>query len=181
MGLPYDSIISQTPESAAKPRRPRRIAIGLLLLAAVAALVMASGAGARGPMGFWRHGHGDPELMRDHAAFMVERMLTRVDASPEQVEAVQGIVDDTITDLQELRGEGASAHAEVVALLTAEEIDRDALEVLRQEKLAKMDAATQRITTAFADVSEVLTPTQRAAVAEHIAERRARRHGSGRD
>jgi len=153
--------------------RPRRLRLALAGALVTALLVLGAVAAARGPFGFGP-GPRDPELAREHAEFMVERTLTRVDATPEQVEKVQTIVGATLDDLFALREAHQGLRAEMVAVLTADEIDREKLESLRQEQLARVDTASKRILTALADAGDVLTPRQRAAVAEQMAERRAR-------
>ncbi|MFQ5416037.1 MAG: Spy/CpxP family protein refolding chaperone [Myxococcota bacterium] len=172
MGLPHDPITDPN-----RPRetnlRVRRYSLALAALLIAAALAVAAAAGARG---MWRGHHADPEVVRDHAAFMVGRMLSRVDATPEQVEQVRSIVDGAIGDLFELRGAGDEMRRDFAAALTAEEIDRSALETLRQQKLETVDAASKRIVTALVDISEVLTPAQREAVALHLAEHRTHEH-----
>jgi len=167
---------TRPPEAAG---RKKRLPLAALLAAAV--LAMGAAAAARGPFGFGPPGHRDPERAREHAELVVERALTRVEATPEQVTKVQAIVGETLDDLFALRESHEGLRGEIVAALTAEEIDRAKLESLRQEQLARFDAASQRILVAIADAGEVLTPRQRAAVAEHLAERRARHHRHWRD
>jgi Spy/CpxP family protein refolding chaperone len=147
-----------------------------LLLGALAALGMvaiAAVAGAR-PGGFWRHGHGDPSFVRDHAAFMVERTLAHVDATPAQVEQIQALLDATIVELTALHDSRGELHADAVAALTSEKIDRAAIEQLRLEKLEQFDRASQKIVATLAEAGEVLTPAQRVALVEHLAERHDR-------
>lgn len=157
--------------ASARPKRRRLVLAGAL---ATALLALGAVAAARGPFGFGPLGPHDPALAREHAEFVVERTLARVEATPEQVEKVQAIVGETLDDLSALREDHRGLRAEIVAVLTADEIDREKLENLRVEQLAGFDAASKRILTAFADAGDVLTPRQRAAVAEQMAERRAR-------
>jgi Spy/CpxP family protein refolding chaperone len=171
MGLPYHPYLENDVREPRRPSRRKWLLLGGL--AALLVVAIAAAAGAR-PGGFWRHGHGDPEFMRDHAAFMVERTLAHVDATPEQVEAIQALLDATIVELAALRDSHGELHAEAVEALTAEEVDRDAIEQLRREKLAEFDRASQKVVATLADVSEVLTPAQRVALAEHMAERHHR-------
>lgn len=171
MGLPYHPQLDEE-APAAKPRNRRKwlLAGGL---AALLVVVLAAVAGAR-PGGFWHHGHRDSGFLRDHAAFMVERTLAHVDASPEQVDEIQALLDATIVDLAALHDSRGELHTEAVEALTAEEIDRAAIERLRLEKLAEFDRASQKIVATLAEAGEVLTPAQRVALAEHMAERHQR-------
>jgi Spy/CpxP family protein refolding chaperone len=53
-------------------------------------------------------------------------------------------------------------------LLTAPTVDRPALEALRAAQLAEADAASRRMVQAIADAAEVLTPEQRAKLAQRL-------------
>lgn len=168
-----------TIEDVERSRARRRVgrptmAVGALLLIGLLTV------GAIATAGHFDFGHqgppGDPERMREHVDFAVERMLSAVDASEEQAELIRDIADAALEDLGDLCATGRAMHEQFAAALTAEQIDRDELEALRQEKLASIDAASGRILQALADVSEVLTPAQRTALAQHIEERHARRH-----
>ena len=178
MGLPYDPNIAPDSTRAAQRKQRRRFSLveraALVTLVALVALALT---GARGGFGHWRHGHGDPEEIRAHAAFAVERMLGRIDASEEQTEEIQVIVDATLVDLFAFRAEHEDFHVEATAALTSEKVDREGLESMRREKLASFDAASQRMVAAIADISEVLTPAQRAAIAARLEERHGRRSG----
>lgn len=107
------------------------------------------------------HGH-DPEQMREHAYRAVGRMLSEVDASDEQHEAARGIVDETVGELADVRFDRRALHGEVMALLTADSIDREAIETLRAEKLASADRASRVLTEGLVELAELLTPEQRA-------------------
>lgn len=173
MGLPYDPMIDPDSHPGAPGARRRRMpAAGILLLAVLAVAALT---GARGGFGHWRHGGGDPEEIRAHAAFAVARMLGKVDASEEQTEQIQAIVDRSLLELFEFKAENDDFHDEVMAALTAREIDRAGLEALRREKLARFDAVSQELVTAIADIGEVLTPEQRVEIADHAARHHAHR------
>jgi protein CpxP len=175
MGLPYEPMLDpdSQPGDRAKPRW-RVPTAGLLVLASLA---LAALTGAGGGFGHWRHGRVDPEEARAHAAFAVERLLGKVDASAEQTVQIQAIVDRSLVDLLAFKEEQDDFHTEVLAALTGEAIDRAGLEALRSEKLASFDAVSQQLVAAIADVGEVLTPAQRGAIAEHVSERHGHRGG----
>jgi Spy/CpxP family protein refolding chaperone len=172
MDVSNQPTIENAERSGARHRIGRpTMAVGALLLVG---LLTVGAIATAGQFGFGHH--GDPERMREHVDFVVERMLRAVDASEEQAEQIQGIADAALVDLDDFHTTGRAIHEQFAALLTAERIDREELEALRQEQLASIDAASGRIVQALADVSEVLTPAQRTALAQHIEERRARRH-----
>ena len=59
-------------------------------------------------------------------------------------------------------------------VFTAPNVDASAAESIRQEMLAQHDATSRRMLQAMLDVSRVLTPEQRAQLAERMKERRER-------
>ena len=128
------------------------------------------GDGERGEMG--RHGGG----MRG-----IGRVLDEIDATPEQekklfaiFDGVRGQMRDTMIDFRSTRGE-------LLDILGATTIDRDAVETLRAERLAAMDAASKTMSAALIEAAEVLTPEQRAKLAAFVEERgEGRRGGFGR-
>jgi len=75
-----------------------------------------------------------------------------------------------------LRGQMRAARREALALLSAETIDRAAIEHLRAEQLQLAEAGSKRLVVALADAAEVLTQEQRVALAERMAHRRRRWH-----
>ena len=114
--------------------------------------------------------HGDKP--GKHMQRRVEYMLDEVDASPEQREKVTAMLDDMFTQMGAMRTEHGKSRSEMMAALTAAEIDRAALEQLRAQHVAGMEARSRLMVDGMANVAEVLTPEQRAEVAEHL-----RKHG----
>ncbi len=148
----------------------RRIALFAL---PVLGLVLVGGAvataAARGGPGMFCHGDRDDH--RAHAEFMVNRMLTKVDATDEQKDQIDGILDSAFEEFEALH-EGKEEHKEQLKeVLSAETIDREALQELRTEALEHMDEASALFTDVIADVSEVLTAEQRQELIEMIEER----------
>ena len=70
-----------------------------------------------------------------------------------------------------------------MALFAQPTVDARAVETLRQQQMAQHDAASKRMAQLMIDVSRVLTPEQRKALAERMAQRRAlmERHRGERD
>ena len=156
-----------------------------------ATLLSASVADAGGVFGGWqeegeRHGRWfghhrghrhDPERMRDRAEWAVGFFSHRVDATDEQEEQLQTIVSGAIDDLIALHpGDREERHAELMALLEAETVDRERLEQMRSEMIAMFDQGSQRVAQAVADAAEVLTPEQRAQVSEWVRRHHSHRH-----
>jgi Spy/CpxP family protein refolding chaperone len=131
-------------------------------------VVIAAGAllapGISGASRGW--GHRDPERVKQHVSMAADWLLYKVEASDDQKAKVQSILDQTLDDLQALHPDRDAMHEQIKSLLTAETIDRDAIERLRGEQLERFDLASRRISAAIADVAEVLTPAQRQELAD---------------
>jgi Spy/CpxP family protein refolding chaperone len=128
---------------------------------AAAAIVAGVGVAVSQPWGGPGHGMGGP-LGNMRAEWGVNRMLDRLDATPEQKQKVAAIVKSALTDLEPMRASAASIRTDAARLLKADTIDRAEIEKLRAQRIAQADAASKRFTQAFADAAEVLTPKQRA-------------------
>ena len=122
----------------------------------------------------------DIEDIKSHAGHFLDRALDRLDATDEQSTAIRAIVLSTIEELHESRGEFRSGREDFKQLLTADSIDRAALEELRQTHLARADEMTRTLSENLVDILELLTPEQREQLEEHFekhGDRHGRRHG----
>jgi len=125
----------------------------------------------------WAHHGFGPHEMGDPGARMffpgpiergVERLGWVTDASSEQKGKINTIAQKAADDIFELRAKHLEARKQVIATLAAPTIDRAKLETLRADQMKLADAATKRITDAVADIGEVLTPAQRADLAQRV-------------
>lgn len=170
----------------------RVLAVGLL--AAVAALAQLP-AQANPMMGGGRHGpgmmgaQGGPGMMGGHRGGMMgmgmlpERALDAVQASAEQRAQIRQITDAARVDLRNLRDQARPLHDQARQLFVQPSVDAAAAEALRQQMVAQHDQASKRMLQAMLDVSRVLTPEQRAKLAEMRAQHapmRGQRGGPGR-
>lgn len=114
----------------------------------------------------------DPAQMDEHVERMVKHLAVEVDATPEQKDKLIAIAKSAARDLAPLRGKVKSAHQQAIELMSAEKVDRAAIENLRAGQIALLDATTKRLTQALADAADVLTVEQRKKLAE-----RAQHHG----
>lgn len=101
-----------------------------------------------------------------------ERMLEAVGASAEQRAQIRQIMDAARADLQAQRESGRALHEQMRQLFTQPTVDANAAEALRQQQLAQHDVASKRMMQAMLEVSRVLTPEQRAKLADMAAQRR---------
>ncbi len=161
------------PNPVSNPRRRFfRIAVASTAFAGLAGAgfgALAHGRrGSRGPI--------DPAKMEQHVERMLKHMYVEIDATEAQKQRLDPIVKQAAKDLAPLREQVRAARLEGVKLLSADTIDRGAIERFRVEQIGATDAASRRFTQALGDVAEVLTPPQRKTLAARFA-RRGRMHG----
>ena len=113
----------------------------------------------------------DSDKIERFVEWKVDDMLAEVEASDDQRDQVHAIVTAAIADMAEFREFKREGRAALVEALTKETVDRAELEALRRQKLDVADRASQRLLTALADAADVLTPDQRAELAEEWATR----------
>jgi periplasmic protein CpxP/Spy len=151
--------------------------ITLVVVALVAALAGAAVAHiapfAMGHHG-WHHGHRfgheamSPADLQTHVDRMVGHFARHADATAEQQTKIAAIAKAAATELLPLHQQFFEAHKKALELLRQPAIDRAALEALRAEQIARADAASKRLLQALADVAGVLTPEQRARIADRF-------------
>jgi Spy/CpxP family protein refolding chaperone len=127
-----------------------------------------------GGPGFWRDGPAsfDPARLEARADRMVRHAAVELGANADQQEKLSAIVKAALKDILPVREKLLAARKQGRELLTADKIDRSALEKLRAEQIAAHDATSKRLVQALADAAEVLTPEQRKKLDTMIAERR---------
>ncbi len=110
----------------------------------------------------------DGDKIERFVEWKIDGMLDEVDATDEQREQVRAITTAALADMEEFRDFKREGRQALVEALTQETVDREALEALRQNKLATADRASQRLLAALADAAEVLTPAQRQELAAEL-------------
>ncbi len=156
------------------PRRRRGFLYFLAGAGLMAALLVVpaaiAGGRAMGHFGAPPCFRGDGELtedvIRDRMGFVVDRALSRVDATDDQVAQVDAVLDGLAPTVFAHRLEGLDLHEELAAALTAEQVDEQELERLRAEFVAHVDEGSALFTAALADTADILTPEQRAELLE---------------
>jgi Spy/CpxP family protein refolding chaperone len=159
---------------------------GGALLAVVAAMaaprVMAFHAGGHG---FRAHpfaarfalGHGvgrpgmgalleDPAAAKEHIATVSDFVLRSVSATEEQKQRTRQITDRLVDQVRPLVERHRALHEAMVAELAKPEIDRAAIEKLRQDGIALADEASKIALAGVEDIGDVLTPDQRKELVE---------------
>jgi periplasmic protein CpxP/Spy len=101
------------------------------------------------------------------------RMLEAVEATDEQRAQIKQIMETARGDMKAQREAGRALHEQMRSVFTQPTVDARAAEALRVQMLAQHDEASKRMMQAMLEVSRVLTPEQRAKLAELGAQRRA--------
>jgi protein CpxP len=159
--------------------RPARAGAGLrwvvmvMLLAAGAMLTLSAWAQGRdgGPMGGGMFG-GPPERMGQR----IDHMLDGLNATDAQRAQIKQIALAAGNDLRGQREAGRALRERAAAVFAAPTVDANAAEQVRQQMLAQHDQASRRTLAAMLDVSRVLSPEQRAKLAERMKQRGAMMH-----
>ena len=180
-----------TPEAAASNSGwGRRLAMGSLAIAALAGLGLASAKGSDiAAAQFGMHGSDGKAMQvsmrgKHFGERRLDYMLDEIDATPEQATKLKEIFGSARDEVVPMVEDFRDTRGQIADLLAAPTIDRAAAEKLRADRVAAIDEASRKMTTAVLDAAEVLTPEQRAQLAKHFKERGERggygRHGHSR-
>lgn len=104
-----------------------------------------------------------------------ERILDEIGATDDQADKLWDIAGETVTDMWPMVREFRAARSEAIGLLTAPTIDKAAVEALRADRVAAIDAASKVMADKLVRAAEVLTPEQRVKFVELMEERRSER------
>ncbi|GAB5606148.1 Spy/CpxP family protein refolding chaperone [Sideroxyarcus sp. TK5] len=132
--------------------------------------------GHGGPQAFMSGGQMDTERMGKFADKRLDRMLDDVKASDAQKEKASAIVKAALEQGAPLAGKIRDNHIQMRKLMAATTLDKAAIEAMRAEQIKLADEASQRMTSTMLAVAEVLTPEQRAKLAEKMEKRRGWMH-----
>jgi periplasmic protein CpxP/Spy len=163
------------PGAPAAPRSRARRAAFIVLVALASGLVgslatraIAQGYGYYGWHGGFRHGWMDPAAIDQRIERGVKHLAIEIDATKEQQDKLIAIAKGAAKDLLPMREKMQAARQQAIDLFAQSAVDRAAVEKLRADQLASADDVSRRITKAFTDAAEVLTPEQRRAIADRI-------------
>lgn len=155
-----------------KTRTLRLVAASLLATCSMVGVAQAEEAPpARGWHGMHMREGMDPARAGQHLERMIARLVP--DATPDQKTRLHAIAKAAMGDLQALREKQRALRGQGMKLLAQPVIDRAAIERLRAEKMQIAEARSKRMSQAWADAAEVLTPAQRAKAAELVGKHHA--------
>lgn len=146
----------------------------LLRVGTVAVALAVGGVAAQAQPG---HGpRGGPGMMAPGGLFggHMDHLLDAVNATDSQRSQIEALFKAARQDLAGQRDAGMKLHQQMAALYSAANIDAAAIEALRVQISAQHEAASKRMSQASIDAARVLTPEQRAKIAELMKKRQAR-------
>jgi periplasmic protein CpxP/Spy len=161
--------VMQTRSLIPASQRARLMVVTLVVAAAGVCASIAQAQPAGGPRaGEARHHMHDGPM----GGRMLERMLDGVNASAEQRTRIREIMKAAAEDVRQQRQATRGLREQAMALFAQPTVDARAVEALRQQMVQQHDQSSRRWTQALLDASAVLTPEQRAQMAERMKQRR---------
>ena len=167
-------------EAKALPRARSAVRWLMAVTVVVACATVALSADAQeqrgaGPM---MHGPGPGAMMMfggspEHVARHVDHMLDGLNASDAQRSQIKQIAQAAAADLKAQHEAGKALRERGLQIFAAPTVDANAAESVRQQIEAQHDQASRRVLQAMLDVSRVLTPEQRAKLAERVKQHQA--------
>ena len=166
------------------PMKPHQS--GLLMRAMAASVLVVAAAAAIQPAHAEDFGHGHGRAMAgpradmmmfggtpEHVARMVDHMLNGLSATDAQRAQIKQIAMAAAVDIKTQRDSARSLREKGMQIFTAPTVDAGAAEAVRQQMSAQLDMTSKRYLQAMLDVSNVLTPEQRARIGERMKQRQA--------
>ncbi|MEM7300745.1 MAG: Spy/CpxP family protein refolding chaperone [Pseudomonadota bacterium] len=108
------------------------------------------------------------EQMNKRVEKMVKHLAIEIEANDEQEVQLIALAKAFIKDARPRVMGMRDSYVELTDILTAETIDKAALEQVRASRLAEIDAISKEFADTVAKAAEVLTPEQRKIVAERV-------------
>lgn len=143
----------------------RRMAKPVILSVLLGGIALATSMGSQA--------HDPSNNIVAHIQGMLQVVYANTGATEAQKTQLAALTQQASTDLAPVQDKMRQSHAQIFSLLTAETIDRGAIETARAAHMSAAEQESKRITQFVADVAETLTPAQRKALLEHLSH-----HGS---
>ena len=115
------------------------------------------------------HGHGHGHDIVAHVQTMLQFVYDNTGATDAQKTRIAALAQQASADLAPVQEKMNGSHAQMFSLLTADNIDRGAIEAARAAHMNAADQESRLAVQFVADVAETLTPAQRKALAEHVS------------
>jgi Spy/CpxP family protein refolding chaperone len=150
-----DNVGHEEIKTQAKHSWSRRLIIG------GAAAVVVIGAGVTAFAAGDGPDHWRGRFMRGFMEYRIDQALTDAGADATQKDKIKAIFKSTMEAVRPDHGDRKQMRDEVIKILEAPAIDRNAIEALRVKHVAAMEAKSKVIAKAVGDAAEVLSPEQR--------------------
>ena len=164
-------MMDSTKVNGARTDRKRGIKRVLLGVAVAVTATLALSAWAQHGHG----GHGGGMGMfgggSEHTGRMLDHMLDGLNATDAQRGQIKQIAQAAAADMKAQHEAGRALRERGMQIFSAPTVDAAAAEQLRQQMLAQHDQMSRRSLQAMLDASRVLTPEQRAKLAERMKQR----------
>ena len=141
----------------------------LVAIAGVAILGTLVLTGFRGP-GFHCRGDMDPEQMQERSSRMLGHMLDRIDATDTQREQIMAIKEGLFTRGMALRDEHMGSRDEMLEIWESDAPDADAVHAKVDARIEALRLFAHEAADSALELHTILTPEQRAQVAERVRE-----------
>ena len=173
-------MVDSTKVNGARTDRKRGIKRVLLGVAVALTATLALSAWAQhgaGGYGGGHGGHGGGMGMgmfgggSEHTGRMLDHMLDGLNATDAQRGQIKQIAQAAAADMKTQHEAGRALREKGMQIFSAPTVDAAAAEQLRQQMLAQHDQMSRRSLQAMLDASRVLTPEQRAKLAERMKQR----------
>ncbi len=140
-----------------------------MVIAMAATFALSAWAQPAGP-GPGMHGMGGPGMMMGSGRG-IDHMLDGLNASEAQRTQIKQIFKAAADDLRGQRDQRRALHERGLQIFAAPTVDAAAAEQVRQQSQQLHEQASKRMLQAMLDASKVLTPEQRAKLAERMKQR----------
>jgi protein CpxP len=153
----------------------KKIGVAVLGLSSVALLGAFRHGGGHGG---W--GHGDPAKMEQRISKHVDEVLKEIQATPEQRTKILAVKDRMLEKAKALHESRKGERQEWLEYWQAPTVDGAQVHARIDERAKGMQTFAHEMADALIEVHDVLTPEQRAKVAEKLRQHRGHGHGHGR-
>jgi Spy/CpxP family protein refolding chaperone len=143
----------------------------LLILSVLAVTSYVSGCG-RHHHKHWEHKDMSAEELKERMDERAERVLKKVDATPEQREEISAVLDGFLPEMVEFREERKVLKERLKKALEAEEINEEEFGQIRAQTRELVGRSVDRSLDTVFEISKVLTPEQRKGLIESWEKRR---------
>ena len=136
---------------------------------------------AGGSIAWGGHAARNGKFMQRMVNARIEKVLTLIDATPEQRQLVDQVKQDLIAKVQAKHQEHRGLHQQITSMVTADTLDVKALDALIDARADEMRAFAHDVVKDVAKIHATLTPAQRQKLSAHFAAMKAQHEQRHKD